>query len=124
MYRAFGYAKYKDGRDILLLKTTPDLTIIRNITEAKIPSKYILHQNHPNPFNPTTTIEFSLPYTEFVTLKIYNILGEDVATLISERLSSGKYKYEWDASNLASGLYLYKIQAGDFVDIKKMVLMK
>jgi len=85
---------------------------------------FALHQNFPNPFNPTTAIEFSIPKSEFVTLKLYNILGEEVATLVSERLSAGSYKYDWDAGMLASGVYLYRIQAGDFADVKKMVFMK
>ncbi|NIR68047.1 MAG: T9SS type A sorting domain-containing protein, partial [Aliifodinibius sp.] len=76
--------------------------------------------------------EFSIPKSEFVTLKVYNILGEEVTTLVSEKLPAGRYKYEWDASRLASGIYLYRIQAGDpwtssgqvFVEAKKMVLLR
>jgi N-acetylneuraminic acid mutarotase len=92
--------------------------------DATIPRKFTLHQNYPNPFNPTTAIEFSIPKSEFVTLKIYNVLGEEVATPISERLSTGSYRYEWNASTLASGVYLYRLQAGDYVETRKMVLMK
>jgi flagellar hook assembly protein FlgD len=77
-------------------------------------------------------VEFDLPHTEFVTLKIYNILGEEVITLVSKKLTAGKHKYEWDASNLASGVYLYRLQAGDpsqsagqsYVETRKMVLMR
>jgi hypothetical protein len=83
-----------------------------------------LYQNYPNPFNPSTTIEFDLPMTSEVTLKVFNILGEEVATLLSASLLSGSYKYEWDASNLASGIYLYRFQAGDYVETKKMMLMR
>ena len=86
---------------------------------------FVLQQNYPNPFNPNTTIEFSLPNTEFVTLKIYNILGEEVATLVSEKFTAGKYKYEWDASRLASGVYLYRLEAGNnFIKTKKLILLK
>jgi hypothetical protein len=88
------------------------------------PNTFRLYQNYPNPFNPTTTIEFSIPKSEFVTLKVYNILGEEVAMLVSERLSAGKYKYDWDAGDLTSGVYLYRIQAGDYVESKKMVLLR
>ena len=88
------------------------------------PSTFSLEQNYPNPFNPTTTVEFDLPHSEFVTLTIYNILGEEVTTLVSERLTAGKYKYDWDAGSLASGIYLYRIEAGDYVEVKKMVLIK
>ena len=92
-------------------------------SDEQIPLSFKLYQNYPNPFNPTTTIEFSLPTSEFVSLKIYNILGEEMATLVSERLPAGKYKHNWDASGLASGVYLYRIQAGDYADTKKMVLL-
>lgn len=88
------------------------------------PANYDLRQNFPNPFNPTTTIEFSIPQSTVVTLKIYNILGEEITTLVSEKLAAGNYKYEWDAFNLSSGIYYYQIEARDFVDVKKMVLMK
>jgi hypothetical protein len=89
-----------------------------------IPKEYRLSQNYPNPFNPSTTIEFDLPKTSEVGLKIFNILGEEVAMLVSDRLSAGSYSYEWDASNLASGVYLYRLQAGDYVETRKMVLMR
>ena len=95
------------------------------------PERYNLRQNFPNPFNPTTKIEFSIPpvpmrsgKSEFVTLKVYNLLGEEVATLVSETLAAGSYKSHWDASSLGSGVYLYKIQAGGFVKVKKMILLK
>ena len=83
-----------------------------------------LTQNYPNPFNPTTTISFDLPKTSEVTLKIFNILGEEVTTLVSDRLSAGLYSYEWVASNLASGVYLYRLTAGNYVEMRKMVLMR
>ena len=89
-----------------------------------IPERFSLSQNYPNPFNPTTTIEFSLPQSGFVTLKVYNILGEEVATLVSKELNEGKYKYEWNANSLASGVYLFRIKAGKFQAVKKMILMK
>jgi len=92
---------------------------------AGIIQSYGLEQNYPNPFNPSTTIEFALPHSGFVTLKIYNILGEEMAALVSERLTAGKYKYEWDASDLASGVYFYRLEAGkDFIKTKKLVLLK
>jgi len=88
------------------------------------PTGYVLSQNYPNPFNPKTVIEFSIPKSEFVTLKVYNILGEEVATLVSQRLAAGQYKYDWDASTLASGVYLYRLQAGDYAETRKMVLLQ
>ena len=128
------YAEDMDGDgDIDVLAATSDGIIwLENLsplkidgnTPSKVPYRFALQQNYPNPFNPTTTIEFSLPQLGFVTLKIYNILGEEVATLVSEKLMAGEYKYDWDASGLASGVYLYRMVAGDFVQVKKMILMK
>jgi hypothetical protein len=85
---------------------------------------YQLAQNYPNPFNPSTTIEFSLPEMSEVTLKIYNIDGEEVVTLISDKLSVGFYSSQWDASNLPSGVYLYRLNAGGFIETKRMILCK
>jgi hypothetical protein len=88
------------------------------------PSNYLLDQNYPNPFNPSTTINFTIPNSDFVTLKVYNILGSEVVTLVNENLSAGAYKYNFDAANLASGVYLYELKAGNFREIKKMNLLK
>ncbi len=96
---------------------------LENFTNS-IPVEYKLKQNYPNPFNPTTTIEFDLPKTNEVTLKIFNVLGEEVATLVSDRLSAGSYSYEWDAGGLANGVYMYRLQAGNYIETRKMVLMK
>jgi hypothetical protein len=88
------------------------------------PSNYSLDQNYPNPFNPSTTINFTIPNNDFVTLKVYNILGSEVATLVNENLSAGSYRFNFDARNLASGVYLYELNAGNFREIKKMNLLK
>ncbi|MBN2365365.1 MAG: T9SS type A sorting domain-containing protein [Calditrichaeota bacterium] len=98
--------------------------IKRNTDESQIVKRYQLYQNYPNPFNPTTTIQFDLPKTSEVTLKIFNVLGEEVTTLLSGSLLSGSHSVEWDASNLASGVYLYRLQAGDYVETRKMILMR
>ena len=98
---------------------------ITDITKEILPSVYELRQNYPNPFNPLTTIEFDLPKSSLVTLKVYNILGEEVATFVSARLSAGSYSYEWNASNVASGVYLYSLETeSGFVQTMKMILMK
>jgi hypothetical protein len=90
-----------------------------------IPDQYILQQNYPNPFNPETTIEFSIPKTEFVTLTIYNILGQEITTLISKILSPGNYHYIWNASAFASGIYYYKLKIGkNFNQTRKMLYLK
>jgi hypothetical protein len=90
----------------------------------KIPSEYVLAQNYPNPFNPNTNIVFSIKENGFVSLKIYDVLGKEVATLVNEQRSAGNYEVEFDASTLPSGMYIYKIQSGNFIDSKKMLLLK
>jgi hypothetical protein len=90
----------------------------------RYPNEFILIQNYPNPFNPKTNIEFSIPKSEFVMLQVYNMLGEEVASLVLEKLAAGNYKYNWDAGELSSGVYAYRIQVGEFQQIKKMILIK
>jgi hypothetical protein len=88
------------------------------------PSSFALEQNFPNPFNPSTTIKFTVPQYSKVTLKIFDILGREVSTLINENKSAGDYVVNFDASALASGMYIYKLTAGDFTAAKKMMLLK
>jgi len=88
------------------------------------PKEFNLSQNYPNPFNPNTIIEFSIPNAELVTLKIYNMLGQEVTTLVSYKLKSGTYKYTWDAGSLASGVYLYSLQTSEYLETRKMILMR
>ena len=118
------YGSHLSGRVGYATAPADCVIITISVLNENFPNDYLLHQNYPNPFNPTTTIEFDLPKTTEVKLKIFNILGEEVATLVSDRLSVGSYSYEWDASSLASGVYLYRLQAGDYVKTRKMVLMK
>jgi hypothetical protein len=87
------------------------------------PKKYHLEQNYPNPFNPSTTISFTLPNTEQATLKIYNLLGEEVVILINEYLPSGRHSIPWNAENLESGIYFYQLVCGEFAEKKKMMLL-
>ena len=96
---------------------------VENISGVN-PDNYTLAQNYPNPFNPSTTINFTIPNSEFVTLKVYNILGSEVTTLVNENLSAGAYRFNFDAKGLASGVYLYELNAGNFREIKKMNLLK
>ena len=100
-------------------------------SEEVFPNKYILHQNYPNPFNPTTTINYSIPAITVgdenfrpVQLKVYDALGKEVATLVNEEKSPGTYEVTFDASNLSSGIYFYKLQTGNFVETKKMILLR
>ena len=88
------------------------------------PKKFILKQNYPNPFNPTTIISFSIPSNSFVSLNIYDLLGREVAVIISEEMPAGNYTRQWNATNISSGIYFYRIQAGNFIETKKLVLLK
>ncbi len=93
--------------------------------QSTIPSDYLLYQNYPNPFNPSTMIEFSLPEdVSNAKLSIYNALGEKVAELVNTALSAGNYQYQWNARNVATGMYIYELKTDNFVAVKKMVLMK
>jgi len=93
-------------------------------TTINISMEFFLEQNFPNPFNPTTKIKYQIPEVSFVTLKIYNVLGKEVATLINEEKPARSYEVEWDASGLPSGIYFYKLRSGNFVETKKMVLLR
>lgn len=99
-------------------------TSVTGFAESKMPTQFELQQNYPNPFNPTTTISFSIPNSEFVKLSIYNTLGQQVATLVNEQLNAGQYKLLFDASNLVSGIYYYRIEAGNFSSTKRLVLLR
>ncbi len=98
-------------------------TGINNIS-TEIPDNYNLSQNYPNPFNPSTTIEFAIAEKNNVTLKVYNTQGKEIATLVKGEISAGTYSVHWNASNLASGIYLYSLQAGSFSQTKKLILIK
>ncbi len=96
---------------------------------SEVPDSYNLYQNYPNPFNPPTKIQFSIPPSKGVrgmnvALKIFDILGSEAITLVNDRLQPGTYEVEWDGSNYPSGIYFCKLLAGDFADVKKMVLLK
>jgi len=92
--------------------------------DIKVPTQFSLEQNYPNPFNPTTSIEYTVPSNEYVSLKVYDILGNEVATLVNEQKSAGRYEVKFNASSLATGMYIYKIQAGNFNQVRKMMLVK
>ncbi|MCI0474468.1 MAG: T9SS type A sorting domain-containing protein, partial [Ignavibacteria bacterium] len=96
---------------------------IKTISE-KIPADFNLYQNYPNPFNPNTIINFQLPTNNFVTLKIYDITGKEVETLVNEQLSPGSYKVDWNASRYPSGVYFYNLKSNGYTSTKKMILVK
>ena len=139
----FGYLSVPFSGNSSNLSDTADIYITTmdissNITSVKyetprIPDRFILMDAYPNPFNPSTTIQFSLPQAGFATLKIYNTLGEEVTSLISERLNAGTYSKNWNAANMASGIYFYRLfvltegqngQAGSYIETKKLVFLK
>jgi hypothetical protein len=91
---------------------------------SELPEKFELYQNYPNPFNPITKIKFSLPEDSYVEIKVYDVLGREIVTLLSENRKAGYHEITFDASNLPSGVYFYRIKAGKFADVKKMILMK
>jgi len=111
----------KKGEDVVI----SDATIQKlKVTGELIPDNYSLEQNYPNPFNPTTTIEYSLGYDGFVRLSLYNILGEEVALLVNTQQKAGKYGINFDAKELSSGVYIYKIVTENFTLAKKLMITK
>ena len=100
------------------------LIILSGEVEKNIPTVFSLEQNYPNPFNPSTVISYQLPVSGDVTLKVYDILGNEIAILVNEYKTAGKYEVEFNASSLPSGVYFYQLKAGEFRKTKKMVLLK
>jgi hypothetical protein len=96
---------------------------IKDINQEQIASYYLL-PNYPNPFNPSTKISWQVPVGSWQTIKIYDVLGKEIATLVDEYKPAGSYEVEWDASNYPSGVYFYQLKADSFIEIKKMILIK
>jgi hypothetical protein len=94
------------------------------VTEQGKPATFNLEQNYPNPFNPATTIDYSVGRQGHVSLVVYNLLGQEVATLVNDNVQAGSYQATFDASKLPSGVYVYQLKAGSFVESRKMVLLK
>jgi hypothetical protein len=125
--QGFGFAATWGGGVYRTLGTT----VSAENTSTLVPNTVVLNQNYPNPFNPTTTISFSIPaspaggpHSSFVTLKVYDVLGREVATLVNEEMKPGRYERKFDGSGLASGVYLCRLQAVDFTQTKKLLLTK
>jgi photosystem II stability/assembly factor-like uncharacterized protein len=114
---------YISGHDGLILKTISGGIGITNIS-TEIPSSFSLYQNYPNPFNPTTNIRFDIQKTGFISIKIYDMLGREIAVLVNEKLKPGTYEADWDAANYPSGVYFYKLTTEGYTDTKKMILIK
>ncbi|MBU0561369.1 MAG: T9SS type A sorting domain-containing protein, partial [Bacteroidetes bacterium] len=100
------------------------ITSINDNNEQLVSKNYLLFQNYPNPFNPSTFIQFGLPKREFITLKIFNVLGQEVATLIGKELGAGSHKVEFKPKELTSGIYIYTLSAGEFQQSKKLIYLK
>jgi hypothetical protein len=112
-----------DPWNMIVLKTASlTLGIENEFTET--PSKFKLGQNYPNPFNPVTSINYEVPKDSKVKISVYDIKGGEIATLVNENKSAGRYTVSFDGTNLTSGIYFYRIQAGDFTDTRKMILTK
>ena len=106
------------------LKMPRDIVTDVRRQDVQTPAAWALDQNFPNPFNPSTTISFRLPFRSFVTLKIYDMMGRDVATVISEEMPAGNYSRQWEASTFPSGMYFYRLQAGAYTETKRMILLR
>ncbi len=121
-----------DQATVLNVKLQPIINGISGINNQ--PQEFRLYQNYPNPFNPSTTINFEIPLSRgvsgeagrgvFTSLKIYDVLGNEIAVLVNSKLTPGTYEYQWDASNYPSGVYFYKLSAGDYTAVNKMILIK
>ncbi|MBL7127901.1 MAG: T9SS type A sorting domain-containing protein [Ignavibacteria bacterium] len=115
---------YACGANGVVIRINNASTIGIKTINNEIPLSVKLFQNYPNPFNPNTSIKFDIPKSSYVKLIVYDILGKEIATLVNEKLGAGSYETNWDGSNYPSGVYFYRLQAGDFVDVKKMVILK
>jgi len=93
-------------------------------TGTSVPKTFSISQNYPNPFNPSTKIQYEVPEKSIVSLKVYDVLGNEIITLVNKETLSGRYEVEFNATNLPSGVYFYRIQANNFVETKKMILLK
>jgi hypothetical protein len=119
LYYSFSNYKLAPRKDDDFVNYTTDVN-----DENILPNEYSLSQNYPNPFNPSTTISYALPKAEMVTIRVYNILGQVVKTLVNQNQSAGAHTISFKANDLTSGIYFYSIQAGSFNEVKKMMLLK
>jgi hypothetical protein len=118
------FSSYSDSGTVMVIQDLDTPDGLSNADRNYLPSKFILHQNSPNPFNPKTYINYQLAEISNVELIVYNLLGQKVATLVAERKQAGKHQVGWDAYGFATGVYYYRIRAGEFQDVKKMILLR
>jgi len=119
--KIYGWAVTGYGR---IFKLVEEIPIGINVISSEIPKSFVLHQNYPNPFNPVTKIKFEIPRSSNVKVTVYNVLGQLIKVLLDENRVPGSYSEEFDGANLPSGLYIYRIESGDFTESKKMLLVK
>jgi hypothetical protein len=115
----FNYFDWAFGVSMTLLETTVGVEVARTN-----PSTFKLHQNYPNPFNPSTTISYDLPTRSHVTLRIFNVLGQEVATLVDDEVRAGRHEVGWNAARMTSGVYLYQLKANRSIETKKLILLR
>ncbi len=125
----FGITQVDDAADWVPEWPLPEtgyviVVSVDDIKPGEVPERFVLEQNYPNPFNPSTTIQYNIPQTEKVVLKIYNVLGQEVKTLVNEVQNPGTHQVTFDAAQLSSGVYLYRLTAGDYTNVKKMLFVK
>jgi hypothetical protein len=109
---------------IILRTNTGGIMAVKGYGSATLAAGFSLLQNYPNPFNPSTTIRFTLAYAAFASLMVFNITGQEIATLVNKEMSPGTYEVTWHASGLPSGVYFYRLQTGSFMESKKLVLLR
>jgi hypothetical protein len=111
------------GFDFATIKYTQTPSSLEENPE-NIPAVFKLYENYPNPFNPSTKIKYSIPQSSNVVIKVYDVLGNEIGTLVNEEKPAGTYEVTWNAASLPSGVYFYQLKAGNFIETKKMILMK
>ncbi|HZW38801.1 MAG TPA: T9SS type A sorting domain-containing protein [Ignavibacteriaceae bacterium] len=107
-----------------IYRSKESINVVSVENEMYLPQSFSLEQNYPNPFNPNTTIKFNLPEQNYVTIKVFDVLGREIKTLMNEEKSSGTYEINFSVEDLTSGVYFYRIDAGKYSETKKMLLMK
>ena len=129
VYLGFGFEQIDERaiRDTLFSRSVNWLTenvVVGNRHTSNIPYAFTLEQNYPNPFNPSTIIKYSIPSESFTTLKVYDVLGNEVATLVNSEKPAGNYEVEFNAKGLSSGIYFYKLKSSGSVLVRKMMVVK
>ena len=112
-----------EGSGVFRRALSDIITDVKEISNS-IPNNFVLSQNYPNPFNPSTNINFSVPLSSFVSIKVYDVLGKEVASLVNEELKAGSYKFSFNANGLTSGVYFSRVTAGNFTQTKNMILLR